>query len=39
MRNKCGALRNLVPCAQFNKREKHPWNSVSFSKVAGFRVL
>ena len=31
---KCGALRELVPCAQFKKREKHPWSSVTFSKVA-----
>ena len=22
--NKCGALRDLVPCAQFKKRQKHP---------------
>ena len=31
----CGALRNLVPFVQFKKREKHPWMSVNFSKVAG----
>ena len=31
----CGALRYLVPFEQFKKREKHPWRSVSFSKVAG----
>ena len=31
----CGALHDLVPCAQFKKREKHPWRSVTFSKVAG----
>ena len=31
----CDALRDLVPCAQFKKREKHPWRSVDFSKVAG----
>ena len=31
----CGALRDLVPCTQFKKREKHPWRSVTFSKVAG----
>ena len=30
----CGALRDLVPCEQFFKREKHPWRSVTFSKVA-----
>ena len=27
-------LRDLVPFAQFQKREKHPWRSVNFSKVA-----
>ena len=32
----CGALRDLVPFAQFKKREKRPWRSVTFSKVAGF---
>ena len=31
----CGALRDLVPCAQFKKCEKHPWRSITFSKVAG----
>ena len=30
----CGALRDLVPFVQFQKREKHPWSSVNFSKVA-----
>ena len=29
----CGALRDLVLCAQFKKREKHPWRSVNFSKI------
>ena len=24
------ALRNLVPFAQYKKREKHPWRSVTF---------
>ena len=24
----------LVPSVQFKKREKHPWKSVNFSKVA-----
>ena len=33
------ALRNLVPFVQFKKRERHPWRSVTFSKVAGSRVL
>ena len=31
----CDVLRNLVPFVQFKKREKHPWSSVNFSKVAG----
>ena len=34
----CGALRDLVPFVQFKKREKHPWRSVNFSKVAGFSL-
>ena len=25
--------RDLVPCAQFKKREKNPWRSVTFSKI------
>ena len=32
---KWDALRDLVPFAQIKKREKHPWRSVTFSKVAG----
>ena len=28
-------LHNFVPFVQFYKREKHPWSSVTFSKVAG----
>ena len=35
----CGALRDLVPCAQFKKREKHPWRSVTFNKVAGWSQI
>ena len=31
----CDALRDLVPSAQFKEREKRPWRSVDFSKVAG----
>ena len=31
----CDALRDLVALVQFDKREKHPWRSVNFSKVAG----
>ena len=29
------ALHDLVQSVQFKKREKHPWKSVTFSKVAG----
>ena len=32
-----GALRDLVPFVQFKKREKHPWRSVNYSKVAGIQ--
>ena len=31
----CDVLLDLVPFVQFKKREKHPWRSVTFSKVAG----
>ena len=31
----CDALRNLLSFVQFRKREKHPWRSVTFSKIAG----
>ena len=34
----CDALRDLVPFVQFKKREKHPWGSVNFNKVAGFSL-
>ena len=34
----CDALRDLLPFVQFRKREKHPWRSVTFSKVAGFSL-
>ena len=30
------ALRNLGQFIQFKKHEKHPWESVTFNKVAGF---
>ena len=33
--NICDALHNLVPFVQFKKREKHPWRSFTFSKIAG----
>ena len=36
--DKCNVLRNLVALAQFKKREKYPWRSVKFSKVAGFSL-
>ena len=29
------ALRDLAPFVQFEKREKHPWRSVTFNKVTG----
>ena len=35
---KCDALFDLVSFVQFKKREKHPWKSVNFSKVAGFSL-
>ena len=35
---RCDALRDLVPFVQFKKREKYPWRSVNFSKVAGFTL-
>ena len=31
----CDALHDLVQFVQFNKREKHPWRSLTFSKVVG----
>ena len=37
-RPKCDALRDFVPFVQFKQRVKHPWSSVNFSKVAGFRL-
>ena len=32
------SLRDLVPFVQFRKGKKHPWRSVTFSKVAGFSL-
>ena len=32
----CDVLRDLVPFAQFKNREKDPWRSATFNKVAGF---
>ena len=31
-------LRDLVPFVQYKKREKHPWRSVTYNKVGGFRL-
>ena len=39
MKRNRDVLRGLVPFVQFKKREKHPWKSVTFSKVAGFSFL
>ena len=32
------ALSDLVLFVQFKKREKHPWKSVTFSKIRGFNL-
>ena len=32
----CDVLGDLVPFIQFKNLEKHPWGSVTFSKVVGF---
>ena len=34
--NKRDVLRDLIPLMQFKNREKHPWRSVTLSKVAGY---
>ena len=34
--SKLDALRDLVSFVQFKKRKKHPWRSVTFSKVVTF---
>ena len=31
--NICGALHDMVPFVQFKNRGKHPWRSVTFSKL------
>ena len=31
----CDPLRDLLQFVKFKKLEKHPWKSVTFSKVAG----
>ena len=33
------ALHDLAPIVQFKKREKHPWRSVTFRKVAGCNLV
>ena len=35
----CDALRNLILIVQFKKCEKHPWGSVTFSKVEDFNTF
>ena len=35
----CDTLRDLVPFVQFKKREKHPWRSVTFSRLLLSRKL
>ena len=35
----CDVLHDLVPFEQFKNREKHPWRSVTFSKVAGYQIV
>ena len=37
-KNNGGALRDLVLFVKFKKPEKHPWRSVTFSKVPGFSL-
>ena len=39
LRNKCDALRNFARFVKFKNCEKQPWRSVTFSKVAGFKVI
>ena len=34
-RKLCDVLPDLVPFVQYKKRKKHPWRSVTFTKVAG----
>ena len=34
----CDVLRDLASFAQLKKCEKHPWRSVTFSKVAGLKL-
>ena len=34
----CDTLHDLVPIVQFKTREKHPWRSITFSKVAGLEL-
>ena len=34
----CDALFDLVPFVKVKKREKYPWGSVTFSKVASFNL-
>ena len=34
----CGALRDLLPFVQFQKREKHPWRNVLVYQNSGFEL-
>ena len=34
----CDGLCDLEALVQFEKHDKHPWRSVNFSKVAGFKL-
>ena len=35
----CDKLHDLVPLVEFKKRKKHPWMSVTFSKVDVFHIF
>ena len=37
--NICDILRDLVPIVQFQEQEKHPWRSVTFSKLQAEETL
>ena len=34
----CNVFRDLILFVQFKRREKDPWRSITFSKVAGLEV-
>ena len=35
---RCDALSNMIPFVQFKKREKQPWSSITFIKVASWSL-